>query len=84
MVFRIDDLMVSVLPDHRGMADDSDCTACTECTADTAPPSTCSDETTSACDTDAPAEDAPGARVSRSSIEALLVAQLDQELATRS
>ena len=84
MVFRIDDLMVSVLPDHRDMADGGDCTACTECTADTAPPSTCDDNTTSACDGNAPVEAAAEARVVRSSIEALLVAQLDQELATRS
>ena len=40
-MFRIDDLMVAVLPSGDPYVEAADCTACTNCTARTAPPSPC-------------------------------------------
>lgn len=41
MTFRMDELMVAVLPSGDPYAEAADCTPCTKCTARTAPPSPC-------------------------------------------
>ena len=88
MTFRIEDLMVSVLPERFDVqlgGDCGDCTTCSNCSDTTGSVSACSDDNTGACappSTGGGNGSADGCEDSPSSeLEAMLRLQLDDALA---
>ena len=88
MTFRMDDLLIDVLPrDQEMKKDKGDCGKCTLCTNDTGPPSPCTDVNSGCCGAPAAGPAPPTCTLKKASLSQgseldALLAELEMELAT--